>query len=311
MYMTMYASRTIHRWFAVFCVIAGFSLLGVAAASAQEPEQTPTATPVTDCGTCHLNVVVEWQNSRHAQAYHDPAFQAAWEARGRETRCLACHTTGFVPRTGAYDTEGVSCAACHGEPPANHPPEHVQVDPGVGVCADCHAVTFSEWQMSAHGEQQLACTTCHVPHTQQVRFETSTALCLNCHDQARTDYAHITHAELACVDCHWFRRFDNDQHVLTGELMPTGHDNRVETRTCIDCHATLAAEGGTYERIGNGTHPLLAAQVQIAELQTQVETVRAQGQNNAVIQLAAGLAMGALLSGGVIIAIAGIWRRRR
>jgi hypothetical protein len=315
--------------------MTGFLLFGAAIASAQGPataDPTPAATgeptaqptPGPDCAECHLDVVEAWQTSAHALAYHDPDFQAAWTDLGETSECLACHTTDFVPRTGAYSTQGVACAACHGQTPALHPPEPVSVDPGVQVCANCHATTFTEWQHSAHGEQQLACTTCHTPHDQGLRFDTSDALCLNCHDEARIDYAHVSHSEQACVDCHWFRNLDETLHVMTGDLMPTGHDSQVETKTCVTCHADLAAEEAAQgagvegeaattevvvaQTIGKSS-PLLAAQVRIAELETELQSARAETDNQAIIQLGQGLALGAILAG--VLALGYILLRRQ
>lgn len=318
------------------CLLTGFLFVGVAIASAQGPataqptpppsgEPTAEATPKPDCAECHVDIVAAWQTSAHALAYIDADFQAAWTEQGSRSECLACHTTGYVPRTGAYATQGVSCAACHGQTPANHPPEPVRVDPGVQVCADCHATTYTEWQHSAHGEQQLACTTCHTPHNQGLRFETSDALCLNCHDEARTDYAHISHTEQACVDCHWFKNLDETLHVKTGNLLPTGHDSQVETKTCVTCHADLAAQAVAQAEGADGAEgtegalapaataeavaapaagkasPLLSAQVRIAELETELQSARAETDNQAIVQLGQGVALGAVVVGALAL----------
>lgn len=298
---------TTRRWLAVLGLVAGISLLGATVAAAQEATPEPEPVSVQDCAECHLDVVAEWQTSPHAQAYVAPGFQTKWQETGSDPMCLSCHTTGFVPRTGAYDHEGITCAACHGQTPANHPPEPVAIDPGVEVCADCHTTTFAEWQMSAHGEQQLACTSCHTPHNQGIRFETADALCLNCHDQTRDDYAHVTHLEQACVDCHWYKGFDETLHVMTGNLMPTGHDSVVETRTCLDCHASLDE---TVTVSTGAQHPLLDAQIRIGELEAEVQTVRAQGQNEAAVLLIQGLLVGAVLAAAVTLAFFGIRRFR-
>jgi len=61
--------------------------------------------------------------------------------------------------------------------PANHPQEPVAVDPGVETCATCHATTVTEWEQSKHGEQQLACTTCHQPIPRLSVLNTVKELC--------------------------------------------------------------------------------------------------------------------------------------
>ncbi len=291
------------RWLAAASLLLG---LGVGIAAAQE--STPEPTPPADCAECHLDVVSTWQNSTHAQAYHDAEFQTAWQTQKSDSACLSCHTTGFAARTGAYEQPGVTCSACHGQTPTNHPPEPVAVDPGVNICADCHPMTFNEWEVSLHGEQQLACTTCHSPHDQKLRFETSNALCLNCHDEARTDYAHSSHPEQLCVECHWYRSLDETTHIMTGELLPTGHDSQVETRTCVDCHANLP-ENALAQTVSDVQSPLLSAQVRISELEAEVQTSEAQSANQAAAQLITGLVVGAVVMG---LGLGGFsWLRQR
>ncbi len=269
-----------------------------AAVSAQEA--TPAPEPSPDCAECHIDVVATWQTSIHAQAYHDENFQSAWQTQGENPECLACHTTGFVPFSGQFDQPGVSCAACHGETPANHPPEPVLVDPGVEVCATCHTTTFGEWQMSAHGEQQLACTACHTPHDQHIRFETVEALCINCHDEARNDYAHITHVEQVCTDCHWYRNIDESEHILTGNLLPTGHDSFVETAACVDCHAQLVEDTALVAE-ATALPDMMEAELRIRELETEIRTIQAQNVNQAAIYSLQGL-----LLVGVVVVMGGV-----
>lgn len=283
-------------------------LIASVAASAQEAETTPEPQP-QDCAECHIDIVASWQESSHALAYHNEAFQAAWQANGDQTACLACHTTGFTPADGTYAQLGVACGACHGATPANHPPEVVSVDPGVRICSDCHTPTYGEWQMSAHGAQQLACTTCHNPHPQSLRFETSTALCLNCHDEPLSDYAHVSHPEQACVDCHWHKSLSEMEHVLTGDLMPTGHDAMVETRTCLDCHAELDETALVSTGVDGGAPPLLQAQARIQELEAELQTKAVERDHAALALGVQGLVIGAVITG--LLALGGYAASRR
>src|SRR5690606_32508351 len=237
-------------------------------------DATPAPAPQA-CSECHLDVVSAWETGMHAQAYRDPVFQNAWQEGGSDPACLACHTTGYNARTQTYAHEGVTCEACHGETPANHPDEPVSINPGPEVCETCHATTVTEWERSAHGEQQLACTSCHNPHPQQLLFEDdSVALCLNCHEEPRDDYAHVAHPDQLCTDCHMHRAKSEDllAHYESGALFPTGHEAVVQTVACVTCHEELAAEEGTLvtldetvEEMGlsESDHPLLAAQVRI------------------------------------------------
>lgn len=105
---------------ALLIALIGAAAVGV---SAQEGTAVPTPEPGPDCAECHIDVVQTWQSSTHAQAYHNTDFQTAWQAQGGDVQCLNCHTTGFVPFTGSFDQPGITCSACHGSTPANHPPK--------------------------------------------------------------------------------------------------------------------------------------------------------------------------------------------
>lgn len=279
---------------------------------------------VQGCAECHIDIVADWQDSSHATTFHTADFQSVWQAGDAATEtCLACHATGFVAFSGEYTHEGVTCEACHGQTPENHPDEPISVLPGLDVCADCHTITYREWQSSPHGNADMPCTSCHNPHPQQVRFGDTNTLCLNCHEQdERNDYVHVTHTESECTSCHWHRGvFDADVHLVSGELMPTGHDASVETLACIDCHENLGddvlmaeatPEVGERDEMQDDTHGVavadanmrpptgLAAQVEIQELQAEVQSVQALGENTAAVRLMQGLVVGLAL-GAVVV----------
>ena len=89
-----------------------------------------------ECGRCHEEIYQEWKSSIHAQAFHDPFFQAYWKKDKNIWVCLNCHTplenqqptlVKDIPRgrvekafeipnyrfDAEYQQEGVTCAACH------------------------------------------------------------------------------------------------------------------------------------------------------------------------------------------------------
>jgi len=224
--------RYILFWTAsLFLVMSSALGAGIAYAQDDPPPATPIPEPPPNCAECHIDVVSAWQTSTHALAYGNTPFQEAWQAQGENPDCLACHTTGFVVRTGEYTHQGIICEACHGATAADHPPQ-AAVIPGIGTCAGCHPTTWAEWQRSGHGQPDMACTVCHQPHSGGLRFATSNELCLNCHsEEPRDDYTHLVHPDEACVSCHWFRQSpdDLDLHMVSGDLFPTGHSALIET----------------------------------------------------------------------------------
>lgn len=260
---------------------------------------------VQGCAECHLDVVSQWEQGPHANAYHAEEIENAENPE----ECLSCHTTGFVPYTGEFSHAGVTCEACHGQTPEGHPDEAaVIIEPGLETCAGCHTTTFDEWQHSAHGEQDLACTSCHNPHPQQVRFGDNNLLCTNCHEDSATEgYAHITHAEEECTSCHWHNTLDYDPeaHIATGVLVSSGHDAQVETRACVDCHESLEQNVSFVpdEDGEHGEEMVLSPRMELQDLQVQVENVRAQGENTAAVRLVQGVLVG-IAFGGILTFIA-------
>lgn len=294
---------TVHRRVLLYFLATSLVLFGITAhrVTAQEDPDPPLAPEATSevsqsCGECHIDITINWETSPHAGTFHSEAFQNAL-SDGIDTTCYACHTTGYTPFNGEYSHEGVTCQACHGQTPENHPDEPVAVLPGLEVCASCHVATYQEWQVSAHGNAEIPCTSCHDPHEQAFRFETVQDLCLNCHQEERTDYAHVTHEGEMCSDCHLHRgTFDADLHLLTGDLGTSGHDAVVDTLACLDCHSSLDEGFAVADNtIGSGTELTFVTQ----ELQTEIENMRAQGENEAAVRLMQGIVVG--IAGGAVL----------
>lgn len=296
-----------------FIVMMGFGLIGawlavetlpVDTVAAQDGPSTPPLTEGSTCADCHIDVASHWQGSVHAMAYADPTFQSAWASQGEPADCLSCHTTGFNPRTGTFQQEGVACEACHGQTPATHPEEPIPSNPGAEVCADCHTSTFSEWEMSGHAAQDIACVACHEPHPQQLAAADPNTLCLDCHSddsysEPESAYIHDTHAESQeCVDCHWFHSEEDVDgiHIVSGNLLPSGHDNAVTTAACIDCHA----EDMENDLIADADFTL-AQQLEVEELESEIESTLTQGENTASLRAAQGLVVGIIIGGALML----------
>lgn len=237
----------------IILLFLGILLMTAGLVMAQEvtPETTPTPIPPEDCQSCHLDVATEWQFTPHAQAYSNEAFQSAWFEQRSDPTCLACHTTGYISRTQTYKQEGVACVACHGNTPLTHPPDTVPVIGGE-VCADCHTTTYSEWEQGAHSTSDITCLSCHDPHQSNLVAQDSQTLCLSCHETVEQSYAHTTHPDQQCVDCHYHKpALDDTEHFVSGNLLPSGHQSQAFAVACVDCHGDLDLAENNGE-----THPI-------------------------------------------------------
>lgn len=283
------------RFIAGSAVVLGFGVVGALLATYTVAAQDgPTPTPLArgDCAECHLDIVASWSVSAHATAFSSTQFQHTWAEASNAGSCLTCHTTGYSRRTEIYRYEGVACEACHGETPQDHPPAKVAINPGVQVCEDCHATTFSEWELSAHGEADLPCTTCHAPHTQQLRTEAAEDLCLECHQNRPETYVHASHVEQFCGDCHVYRNTKIDlasTHVQTGELPPTGHHNLVNPPACIACHEQ------NNEFVVERQAPLIETHIKIKETRARLDTLKTQEENAKVLRTVQGMVLGIVI----------------
>ncbi|MGZ9164660.1 MAG: cytochrome c3 family protein, partial [Anaerolineales bacterium] len=116
---------------------AGITLV---VASAQEGTTPPLQTS-SDCVICHTEYQMSWQSGAHGKAGSDPIFLADWTKQGKPGACLVCHTTGYDPATATFKENGVTCEACHGPAPADHPKTPMPVDRSTDLCGRCHSDT--------------------------------------------------------------------------------------------------------------------------------------------------------------------------
>jgi hypothetical protein len=131
------------------------------------------------CKECHSANFVEWEESKHSQAFENPKFQEEWAVEGNKDECLQCHTTGYDSSIQEYASEGVTCEACHGAGLA------MEVDTSSELCGSCHTGEygqnkFEEFKEGTHYESAVTCVNCHVyegSHT----FELESKACASCH----------------------------------------------------------------------------------------------------------------------------------
>ena len=157
-------------------LVAGVTLV-VASAQTPNPENPvePTAqqgTTESKCGTCHPDFQNTWFTGAHGHASSDPVFTESWASQGKPGACLVCHVTGYDPATATWQQDGVSCEACHGPAPADHPNEPMPVYRTADLCGRCHSDTrfgWSEWKVSAHYQRDMTCTVCHDPNSASLK----------------------------------------------------------------------------------------------------------------------------------------------
>jgi len=189
-------------------LFAGVTLVAV---SAQDENPPQPLVDSSDCGTCHTEFEMSWQNGAHGKSSSNPKFTAAWQQQGSPSACLACHVTGYDEISGKWETEGVSCLACHTDSAGEHPKTSMTVNTEPGACGTCHVDTrfgWNEWQDSAHYQNGMDCANCHDPHSAELKLtgrgtKEPSQLCVNCHKSV-SEEAHGIHAAkgVQCTDCH-------------------------------------------------------------------------------------------------------------
>jgi len=194
--------------------------------------------PLTEetCQACHPALVVSWQKSAHGLAMDDPNFQERWKQQGNPRECLLCHTTGYDPTTNTWIEDGITCQACHGPIPENHPTDPMPSDRSAALCEQCHSQTVFEWKLSVHRQSGLDCVDCHGQHSTTLRADDTAELCAGCHRERASNFAHSAHSKenLTCPDCH----LETLPEDASGEGGHSGKDHsfRPKLIACNECH---------------------------------------------------------------------------
>ena len=225
------------RWFRrlFLGMVFALPLALVSFAFVQTPVQAQSGDGDVDCAICHPAFQQSWGDGAHGQASTDPKFLDAWRAGGEDKTCLTCHTTGYDPKTGMWEMDGVGCESCHDSSAIDHPTEPMPADRSAAFCGKCHTETYFEWQVSGHRNVELNCIGCHDPHATGLKAYDAAVLCSTCHRTRASSFGHSEHAaeDLTCADCH-----------LGPTLAETGeghavrdHSFGVKLSTCNECHA--------------------------------------------------------------------------
>ena len=228
-------SRSARKVIAGLCLILPLLIITAVAVEARSPHQEPEPA-AESCQECHSDTHADWLESMHGQSTDNRAFLLEWKKDGNPQECLSCHTTGFDPLTGEWVANGITCDACHGPAPADHPQDIMPTEAEAADCGTCHVDTHVQWQSSGHGQNDLTCINCHSPHATALKADDSQALCRTCHNQESHFYEMTAHAQqgLLCTDCHL---------RVTDASAGEGHGKRIHTfgvdlRSCTQCHGT-------------------------------------------------------------------------
>ncbi len=289
----------------MFALLAAGITLIIASAQGEIP---PAAQGSNNCAVCHTEFQTSWQNGPHGQAGDDPAFLEEWNKQGKPGACLVCHTTGYDPATATYKASGVTCEACHGPAPADHPKTPMPVDRSTDLCGRCHSDTrfgWQDWKISAHYQRGMDCATCHDPHSASLKkvaapfgsakSDDVSQLCITCHKESSMDFSYTAHAQkgISCVDCHVKHLEKTDQEIHT---VPD-HSFNASLDSCNTCHAEQmhsSTEAKTPEGIAAPASAEPTVEVKQSGITPEPEPVSPMGF--------AGLAALIGLAGGMVLA---------
>jgi len=294
--MHILSRRTIRTFF--MGLIAASLLLAVDVAQGQGSEG-----PIrTDCVECHETVVTNWKDSAHGQASTNDAFLHDWQEKGSQAECMSCHTTGYDSESETWMAEGIHCSVCHSGQSGPHPETPMPTDPSSRLCGTCHIDTYNEWEISEHGQGEMACVRCHNPHTATLKVGGMQDLCMTCHNEEGHFYAYTDHAEkgLACTDCHL---------QVSDNPMGDGHGKRqhtfsVDLETCNSCHSDsmhYPTDGASIEGSSNVNPAAYTTSEEVAcayegEILTEDPTVTSAHPWGYLLVAAAGAGLGVAVS---------------
>ncbi len=230
-----------------------------------DSSKTPT------CGACHVEVLGEWKETKHANAWTTLQGNA-----GKAGYCEACHTVnnngnGAADTLAAWRTtksaryQDVQCESCHGAgithitnpTKANVP--LVSLKPASGVsngCGSCHTGVHNpfidEWKLSGHGTMGLSkgaawsstqadpkyCQGCHTGQGALNNWGVATRT--NYKEKAMGPGDTLT---ITCAICH-------DPHAKNNvaQLRFPINVNNTEQNLCMKCHNRRAVPDPTSSR---------------------------------------------------------------
>jgi len=259
----MQMEKRMRNWPLLLC-----SLVVAGAASAAE----------RTCGDCHLPNLSEPIAAMTASVHWSAGDAAAPVNQGG---CPACHGESSKHMAGPTRFQ----------PDVSYGPRWTSsIEAQNGSCLHCHeAETASGWPTGVHAENNLTCTNCHTPHSNQIVARTAAAQrdtctvchkvqregihnlermvaanppCTTCHDPHANPHPEVkllANRSLGCRACHNLERMMSDASVPA--RAQSYHKVMQSTdRTCIDCHRGVAhVDQGNFAAVlagGFSSHPV-------------------------------------------------------
>lgn len=214
------------------------------------------------CLPCHAEVVAEWRESMHSQAFTDPQVRAPEQSDNfRKTECLPCHASapifayGIEPGSRVVAREsrrhdGIDCLSCHGLPGGGVAATRSGLDApcqpvydarlqSEALCAPCHNQhqTHDEWRASPAAERGDDCLSCHMERVTRAGGEAGAP---------RAGRSHLflggRHREFALAGLELSPRLDRDERELVVDVVNAfaGHNLPSDSRNrALDLVVTL------------------------------------------------------------------------
>lgn len=286
--------RTRHLIFILLLSIITFITITNSGLATAEPDEAYLGTGY--CVDCHPSQSRSWAESAHTNSYSNPEFQKVWGELGEDSECLECHTTGYDATTETYELPEIQCEECHGpgdtmnrdptpelcgechsglyptyEEWTNSGPSHgeaecltchnehtskLEFETPTDTCGQCHESHVEEVDNTAHGENDVECSDCHmIIEKADVRTgkEAKTGHdfspapkdmdCISCHEVELEKHDALGEGGEACLSCH------GDIHELKLELV-NGQVYSIDepVQLCAQCH------NERYTAWSEGTH---------------------------------------------------------
>ena len=215
---------------AFMTLMLGAGLMCATAVGAPAPDKKTPSAPAKEaapsdfvgaetCATCHEEVSKGFASNPHNKL--------AQEHGNTGVTCEGCHGAGREHVEGGGDKTKIFN-------PANATAKEVD-----DKCLGCHQGKHSNFERSAHGENNVSCISCHDVHNAKAESllkAPQATLCFQCHTDVKSAFSMPFHHKVneglvQCSDCH-------DPHGTFGKA--NLKSTAAMTQVCTKCHTETA-----------------------------------------------------------------------